>query len=281
MYPILNIAINAATRASEIINRNIDQIDTLTITEKQVNDFVCEVDIQAERVIIDTIRKSYPWHCIITEESGQLGGYDEFTWIVDPLDGTANYLHGFPHYSISIAIKHKDKLEHGIVYDPVRKELFTASRGQGAQLNERRIRVGTQQRLDKALLGTGFPFRDKQLSKRYLQTFEAFFAKCSGIRRAGSAALDLAYVAAGRLDGFWEFSSKIWDVAAGALLVKEAGGLVSDFSGNEEHFTSGNIVAANPRIFKGLLQVLQPTLGTEDLGRGTDSEDSGQKQEQS
>lgn len=260
MYPIVNIAINAVTRASEIITRNINQIDTLTITEKQINDFVSEVDIQAERVIIDTIKKAYPWHAIITEESGELGGFDEFTWIIDPLDGTANFLHGFPHYAISIAIKHKDKLEHGIIFDPIRKELFTASRGQGAQLNDRRVRVGTQKQIDKALLGTGFPFRNKELSERYFSTFTAFFKQCSGIRRAGSAALDLAYVAAGRLDGFWEFSAKIWDIAAGSLLVKEAGGLVSDFQGGEEHFKTGNIVAANPRIFKALLQTLQSTL---------------------
>ena len=259
MYPIVNIAVNAATRASEIITRNINQIDTLVIAEKKLNDFVSEVDIQAERVIIDTIKKAYPWHAILSEESGQLGGFDEFTWIIDPLDGTANFLHGFPHYAISIAIKHKDKLEHGIVFDPVRKELFTASRGHGAQLNDRRIRIGSEKRLDKALLGTGFPYRNKELSKRYFETFAAFFKQCSGIRRAGSAALDLAYVAAGRLDGFWEFSSKIWDVAAGALLVKEAGGLVSDFQGGEDHFESGNIVAGNPRIFKALLQTLQST----------------------
>lgn len=257
MEPMINIAISAARRAGEVIIRKLERIDTLTINEKQANDFVTEVDIQSEQIIIDTIRNAYPNHAILAEESGEHPGED-VVWIIDPLDGTKNYCHGFPHIAISIAVQIKNKIEHGLIYDPLRQEFFTASRGRGAQLNARRIRVTQRKQLQHALLGTGFPFRDKKLLPVYLKTFESLFMQCGGVRRAGSAALDLAYVAAGRLDGFWEFGLKPWDIAAGTLMIKEAGGLVSDFQGGETYMQSGNIVAGNPKIFKHLLQVLQP-----------------------
>lgn len=257
MEPMLNIAISAARRAGEVITRKLEHIDTITVTEKQANDYVTEVDLKAEQIIIDTIRATYPSHGILAEESGEHPG-DEVTWIIDPLDGTKNYMHGFPHICVSIAVKVKNKIEHGLIYDPLRQEFFTASRGGGAQLNARRMRVAKRTQMQHALIGTGFPIRDKKRLPEYLKTFESLFMETAGIRRAGSAALDLAYVASGRLDGFWEFGLKPWDIAAGALMIKEAGGLVSDFHGAEDYLTSGNIVAGNNKLFKHLLQILQP-----------------------
>ena len=255
MHPLINIAIRAARRAGDIINQALPRLDRLVISEKGVNDFVTDIDQKAEMAIIDTIRQVYPNHGIIAEESGEQKG-KECTWIIDPLDGTTNFMHGFPHFSVSIAVRCKDVLEHAVIYDPNRSELFTASRGSGAQLNNRRIRVSPKKPFSQALLGTGFPFKNKALLTEYLAHFEKLFEQCAGIRRCGSAALDLAYVAAGRLDGFWEYGLKPWDIAAGTLLVKEAGGLVSDFNGGETYLTTGNIVAASPKLLKGLIQEL-------------------------
>lgn len=259
MHPLLNIAIRAARQAGNIIARAVDKLDRLTITTKSDNDFVSEIDHRAEQAIIETIHKAYPEHGILAEESGEHTG-DEYLWIIDPLDGTTNFLHGFPQFAVSIAVQHKGRLEQAVVYDPMRQELFCASRGQGALLNDRRIRVSKRAGLEGALLGTGFPFKQQQLLDTYLDMFKALFPMTAGIRRPGSAALDLAYTAAGRLDGFWEIGLKPWDMAAGTLLIQEAGGLSGDFSGGSEHMQTGNIVAGNPRIFKAILQQIRPCL---------------------
>ena len=260
MHPILNIATRAARRAGNTITRAIERLDTIHFTEKQHNDFVSEIDQQAEREIIEEIHKAYPSHGILAEESGITPG-DEYVWIIDPLDGTTNFLHGFPHFAISIAIQYRGRVEHGIIYDPMRQEFFTASRGAGARVNERRLRVTEKKSLEGTLLGTGFPFKQQQVLGPYLETFKAISLHAAGIRRAGSATLDLAYVAAGRLDGFWEIGLSPWDLAAGTLMIKEAGGLVGDFNGGENFMQTGNIVAGNPKIFKALLQIIQPVLG--------------------
>ncbi|CEG57179.1 inositol monophosphatase family protein [Legionella fallonii] len=260
MEPLLNIAINAARQAGEIIIRHMEQVDRLQITAKNGNDFFSEVDIKAEQAIIACIRKAYPEHGILAEESGSQDGDGESVWIIDPIDGTSNYLHGFPFFSVSIALKVKNRIEHGVVYDPLRHECFAASRGRGARLNDRRIRVSQQTQLNAALLGTGFSFRDAALTQRYLPTFEALIGKCAGVRKTGSAALDLAYVASGRLDGLWEFGLRPWDIAAGSLLIREAGGLISDFQGGDDFLNHGNIVAGNPKVFKSLLQTISPAL---------------------
>ncbi|HAT7071847.1 TPA: inositol monophosphatase [Legionella pneumophila] len=260
MEPLLNIAVNAARQAGEIINRYVEQIDRLKITPKNSHEYFSEVDIKAEQVIINTIHKAYPEHGILAEESGIQQSDSDTVWIIDPLDGTSNYLHGFPFYSVSIALKIKNRLEHGVIYDPLRHECFAASRGRGARLNDRRIRVSKQTQLNASLLGTGFHFRDATLAQRYLPTFEALIGKCAGVRRTGSAALDLAYVASGRLDGFWEFGLRPWDIAAGALMVREAGGLISDVQGGEDFLKYGDVVAGTPKVFKSLLQTISPVL---------------------
>lgn len=260
MEPLLNIAVNAARQAGEIINRYVEQVDRLKITPKNSHEYFSEVDIKAEQVIINTIHKAYPEHGILAEESGIQQSDSDTVWIIDPLDGTSNYLHGFPFYSVSIALKIKNRLEHGVIYDPLRHECFAASRGRGARLNDRRIRVSKQTQLNASLLGTGFHFRDATLAQRYLPTFEALIGKCTGVRRTGSAALDLAYVASGRLDGFWEFGLRPWDIAAGALLVREAGGLISDVQGGEDFLNYGDVVAGTPKVFKSLLQTISPVL---------------------
>jgi len=263
MQAILNIAIRAARAAGTVITRSVDRIDQLNVSNKAQNDFVSEVDIRAENAIIETIHKSYPNHAILAEESGEHTGKEEYLWIIDPLDGTTNFLHGFPQFAVSIAVKHKGRLEHAVVYDPLRQELFSASRGEGAMLNNRRLRVTPRTHLDGALLGTGFPFKQQQHIDAYLGMFKALFPMTAGIRRAGSAALDLAYVAAGRMDGFWEIGLQPWDMAAGCLLIQEAGGLVGDFSGGGDHMQTGNLVAANPKLFKAILQQIRPYLGSE------------------
>lgn len=260
MNPVLTIAKRAALSASRILLRHFDNLERLTVTAKQRSDFVSEADVQAEQDIIQILRKTYPGHSIVAEESGEQPGQDEHQWVIDPLDGTTNFLHGIPHFAISIAFRHKNRLEAALVYDPIREEMFTASRGESAQVNDRRIRVSSVSHLDHALLGTGFPFRHAQHQPAYLCLFNSLFGRCLEIRRAGAASLDLAYVAAGRLDGFWEIGLKEWDMAGGALLVQEAGGLISDFSGGNDFMQSGNIVAGNPKIFKALLQEMQPHL---------------------
>ena len=259
MNPTLNIAIRAARAAGNIILRYVDRVDTLRITAKSHQDFVSEVDRRAEQAIIETIRKAYPDHGFLAEESGRHSG-DHNLWIIDPLDGTTNFLHGFPVFSVSIALQHGSHLEHAVVYDPLREELFIAARGQGAQLNNRRIRVSQCSQLRHALVGTGFPFRALANLDCYLEIFRALLCQSAGIRRAGSAALDLAYVASGRLDGFWEFELNPWDMAAGMLLVREAGGLVAEPDGSDQCLTSGNILAANPKVFLRMREVIQPRL---------------------
>ncbi|WP_133138897.1 inositol monophosphatase family protein [Legionella genomosp. 1] len=258
MQPLLNIAVTAAKQAGDIIVRHIEQLDRIKVSAKSTHDYFSEVDIKAEQAIMHTIHKAYPDHGFLAEESGTHNIDSEVTWLIDPLDGTTNYLHGFPFFSVSIACKIKNRIEHAVVYDPIRHEFFTASRGCGAQLNDRRIRVSKQTQLDSSLLGTGFPFRDPKLAQRYMPTFEALIGKCAGIRRTGSAALDLAYVACGRLDGFWEMGLRPWDMAAAALLIKEAGGLVGDLQGGEDYLKKGDISGGNPKIFKALLQTLMP-----------------------
>lgn len=260
MHPLLNIAVRAARRAGETIVRSMNQLDSIKVSSKGRNDFVTEVDRLAEQEIIDTIHRSYPDHAVLAEESGR-HGESETVWIVDPLDGTTNFLHGFPQFGISIGIRHRDRLEHGVVYDPLRQELFTASRGAGAQLDGRRIRVSEQRTLEHALIGTGFPFRgrDTQLDA-YMEMFRAVVAATAGVRRPGAACLDLAYVAAGRLDGFWEMGLAPWDMAAGALLIQEAGGRVAALDGNDDFLETGRIVAGNPRVFEALRQLVAPHL---------------------
>ncbi len=258
MQATLNIAIEAAREAGKIIFQNMSRIHSLSIQTKEKNDFVSEVDLKAEQEIINIIHRVYPQHAILAEESGDRnsGQNDEYQWIIDPLDGTTNFLRGFPHYSVSIALKHKERLEVAVIYDPFKDELFCAGRGNGATLNDRKIRVSSLTNFDGALLATGFPFRENQNIDNYLYTLKDFMLHTSGIRRAGSAALDLAYVATGRVDGFWEYGINTWDIAAGCLIVQEAGGLVGDPQGGHSHLESGNIVAANPKLFRLMLQTL-------------------------
>lgn len=263
MHPTVNIATRAARKAGDIILRYHNQIDLLTIENKAINDFVSEVDQAAESAIIDEIKKSFPNHSIMAEESGEIVGDEDFRWIIDPLDGTTNYLHGFPQYAVSIALYEKNVASHAVVYDPFKEELFTASKGGGAFLNDQRIRVTDTHGLEDTLIGTGFPFKSPQHLDAYLDMFKAIHPKVSGIRRAGSAALDLAYLAAGRLDGFWEIGLNIWDIAAGSLLVKEAGGFIGDFSGREKFLDTGNVVAGNQSVYKELLKTIHPHLTTQ------------------
>lgn len=262
MHPLINIAVRAARAAGSIITRHVDRVDRLTISVKERNDFVSEVDALAEEAIISVVQRAYPDHAILAEESGA-HGEGEFTWIIDPLDGTTNFLHGFPQFAVSIGIERQGRLEHGVVYDPMRQELFTASRGEGAHLNHRRLRVTRQRGLEGALLGTGFPFKDQEYLDPYLATFKALVRDTAGIRRPGSAALDLAWVAAGRLDGFWEIGLKPWDMAGGVVLIQEAGGLVGDFIGGDHYMSSGNLVAGTPRVYEAILKEIDPLLPAE------------------
>ena len=255
MHPMLNIAVRAARSAGTVIIRAFEQLDKVEIESKGTNDFVTNVDIGAEQAIINTIQKSYPDHTIIAEESGITAGKDnDIQWIIDPLDGTTNFVKGIPHFAVSIAIKVKGKLDQAVIYDPIRGDLFTASRGKGAQLNGFRIRVKQHNNLNGSILATGFPFK------------HTLFTKTADMRRAGAAALDLAYVAAGRVDGFFEIGLKPWDTAAGELLVIEAGGLVTDFIGGHGHEISGNIVASSPKLLKEMLKDIRPHL-TDSLKR--------------
>jgi myo-inositol-1(or 4)-monophosphatase len=259
MHPMLNIATRAARKAGDIIARFSATVDTLTISNKAENDFVSEVDHLAEQAIIQIILKAYPDHGILAEESGGQSG-NEYQWVIDPLDGTTNFLHGFPQYAVSIGLRLKGRMEVAVVYDPIKQEMFTASRGRGAHLNGKRMRVSNRSSLKGALLGTGIPFRNTDNLDSYLAMLRALLPGTAGVRRAGSAALDLAYVAAGRLDGFWEYGLNPWDMAAGILLIEEAGGIVSDFQGGFDYFESGNVVTGNPRILKAMLQSIQPCL---------------------
>lgn len=260
MHPTVNIATRAAREAGRLIRRYVDRTDLLDISAKGRNDFVTQVDRQAEAEIIRVINDAYPDHSILAEESGQRRANAVHEWVIDPLDGTTNFLHGLPHFGVSIAYRQNGRTESGLVYDPLREEMFVASRGQGAQLNDRRIRVSKRTSVEGALLGTGFPFRLPQHMDAYLATFRVLMNQCGDVRRAGAAALDLAYVGAGRLDGFWEIGLAEWDLAAGCLIVQEAGGLVGDFGGGHEHMKSGNVIAGTPKVFKSILQSIHPVL---------------------
>jgi myo-inositol-1(or 4)-monophosphatase len=256
MHPLLNIAVRAARRAGDIIVRSLNRLDSIKVSSKGRNDFVSEVDRAAEQDIIETIRRAYPEHAFLAEESGRLGESDT-VWIIDPLDGTTNFLHGFPVFGVSIAVQEKGRLSHGVIYDPLRQELFTATRGAGAQLDGRRIRVSDQRTLERSLVGTGFPFLGKTDDlERYMPMLRTVIESTAGVRRPGAACLDLAYVAAGRLDGFWELGLKPWDMAAGALMIVEAGGMVADFDGREEFLHTGEIIAGTPRVFEALRRAL-------------------------
>lgn len=258
MHPTLNIAIKAARRAGQIINRASLDIEKLKIEVKRQSDFVTEVDRAAEAAILDVLREAYPSHGILAEESGLAGTNpeSEYQWIIDPLDGTTNFIHGFPQYAISIALAHRGQVTQAVVYDTVRNEMFTASKGGGAFLNDRRIRVSKCLRLEEALIGTGFPYRAHEHIDTYLAIFKDLTRRSAGIRRPGAASLDLAYVACGRFDGFWEFGLSPWDIAGGALLISEAGGLVGDLAGNESYLQTGNVVAGTPKVFAQLLQLI-------------------------
>jgi myo-inositol-1(or 4)-monophosphatase len=259
MHPLLNVATRAALDASKIILQSLDRLDSINVTQKQRNDFVTGVDRTAEEIIIEQIKEKYPHHKILGEESGEHEGANDndITWIIDPLDGTANFIHAIPHFCISIAVKEKNRLIVGLVYDPIRNELFTAAKGEGARVNDRRIRVSPSKSLEGSILATGFPFKKHSVLSDYLKSFEKLFTQAADIRRAGSAALDLAYVAAGRYDGFWEFDLAPWDIAAGALLIREAGGMVTDLHGSDDYLKTGSLVAGNPRMLKAILNTMR------------------------
>lgn len=266
MQPMINIALRAARKAGDIIARASERLDLLSIEEKGANDYVTEIDKAAETEIVYHLHKAFPEHRIIGEEGGLLEGKDpesRYTWVIDPLDGTTNFIRGLPHFAVSIACKHDNRVEHAVIYDPIRHEEFIASRGDGARLNGKRIRVSHCPNLQGSLIGTGIPFRahQQQHLDNYLHCLKELAEQSAGIRRAGSAALDLAYVAAGRLDAFWEIGLQEWDIAAGALLVQESGGLISDFKGGNDYLKSGNVVCGNPKCFKPVLQHVQQHLG--------------------
>ena len=260
IHPMLNIAVRAARAAGSIINRAALDLDVLKVATKGTNDFVTEVDRAAEQAIIDVLLEAYPGHGILAEESGRERGArsSDYLWIIDPLDGTTNFIHGLPVYAVSIALSFRGKIEQAVVYDPCRNDLFLASKGRGAYLNDRRLRVSRRTRMSDALIGTGFPFRRGDNFKRYLRMFEEVMQHCAGMRRPGAAALDLCYVAAGWYDGFFETGLSPWDVAAGSLVITEAGGLVGNFTGEADFLHQREIVAANPRIYAQLVQTLSP-----------------------
>ncbi|MFK8081752.1 MAG: inositol monophosphatase family protein [Granulosicoccus sp.] len=259
MHPMLNIGIRAARAAGKVITQNVDRYDPLSVQKKQRNDFVTEVDRKAEAEIIGVLKKAFPDHSFLCEESGLIGDDNaEFQWIIDPLDGTTNFIHGLPHYSVSIALMQKKRLFQAVIYDPMRQELFTAGKGEGAFLDSKRLRVSNRSKLEDALLSSGFPYRDGQDLDFYQRTQRHFTERSAGVRRLGSAALDLAYVAAGRVEGCWLTGLQSWDVAAGALIVREAGGLVNDFDGGDEWMARGEVIAATPKVHHQMLEVMKP-----------------------
>lgn len=262
MHPMLTIAVKAARRAGSVINRAARNLDVLAVREKAVNDFVTEVDKESEQAIIRTLLEAYPKHSILAEESGasNTDTKSEYQWIIDPLDGTTNFLHGFPQYAVSIALSHRGVVTQAVIYDPGKNDLFTATRGAGAYLNDTRIRVSKRQQLKSAMVGTGFPFKEHKHIDAYLAMLRDLMQNTSAVRRAGSAALDLAYVAAGRLDAFWEIGLAPWDIAAGALLITEAGGVVSDLEGKGDYLQSGNIAGGNLVLHEALIRQLAPHL---------------------
>ena len=260
LHPMLNIAIKAARAAGAVINRASLDVDKVQVESKGVNDFVTEVDKHAEAIIIDALLQAYPGHGILAEESGRtLGSQDsEFVWIIDPLDGTTNFIHGLPFYAVSIALAWRGVVQQAVVYDPTRNDLYYASRGRGAYLNERRLRVSKRLRLADSLIGTGFPFRKGDNFKRYMKMFEEISQQCAGLRRPGAASLDLCYVAAGYYDGFFETGLSPWDIAAASLIITEAGGLIGNFSGEADFLYQREVVAGNPKVYGQLVGILTP-----------------------
>ena len=272
-HPFVNTAIEAAHKAGDLIMKYRDRIDSIPVERKARGDYVSEIDKACEEVIRAELSRRYPDHEILGEEGGKSGGKGgdgENIWLIDPIDGTSNYLHGIPHYAISIALSVKGRIEHGVVYDPVRDELFAASRGQGTTLNNRRVRVSGRSALSTAVLGAAFPFRSRRLMPAYMEMFNSLFGQCEDVRRAGAASLDLAYVACGRLDGYWELALKPWDTAAGALLVQEAGGVVMDIAGGDNWLKSGHIIAAPFKLITPMRKAIEPHL-TESLTARTAS----------
>ncbi len=260
MHPTLSIAVKAARRAGTVINRGSRDLDLLTVTSKGPKDFVSEVDREAERQVVETLLAAYPDHAILAEEGTAKGANAdaENVWIIDPLDGTTNFLHGFPQYCVSIALAQRGQVTQAVIYDPCRNDLFTATRGRGAFLNDRRIRVSRRTHLRDCLVGTGFPFRDGSYLDTYLKMMKTMIESTAGLRRPGAAALDLAYVAAGFYDGFWEVGLNAWDVAAGSLLVQESGGLIGDLAGEGDFLHGGQVIAANPKVFAQMVTALAP-----------------------
>jgi myo-inositol-1(or 4)-monophosphatase len=260
LHPMLNVAVKAARAAGALINRASMDLDLLKVNTKAPNDFVTEVDQAAENVIIETLLAAYPGHGILAEESGRARGAkdSEYLWIIDPLDGTTNFIHGLPVYAVSIALAHRGQVQQAVVYDPTRNDLFYASKGRGAFRNDKRLRVSKRLKLADSLIGTGFPFRKGDNFKRYMQMFEDVMQHCAGLRRPGAAALDLCYVAAGYYDGFFETGLSPWDIAAGSLLITEAGGLVGNFTGEADYLYQREVVAGNPKIYAQLVGRLTP-----------------------
>ena len=256
-HPMVNVAVKAARRAGRIIVQGSENLDALTIRHKSLNDLVSEVDRAAEQAIIDVLRAAFPDHAILAEESGA-SGESEYVWVIDPLDGTTNFLHGFQQYCVSIALVHRGVISHAVIFDPTRNDLYTASRGRGAYLNDKRLRVGRRDKLIDGLIGTGFPFRDGRYLDTYLKMMKTMIEHTAGLRRPGAAALDLAYVAAGFYDGFWEVGLNPWDVAAGSVLIQEAGGLIGDLTGEGDFLHGGQVIAATPKIFAQMVTALAP-----------------------
>ena len=259
MHPMLNTAIKAARRGAAVINRASFDLDRVIVNEKQHNDFVTDVDTAAEQAIIEVLHKAYPSHGFLAEESGTTGVVNdesEYVWIIDPLDGTTNFMHGFPQYAISIALQQRGVITQAVIYDPVRNDLFTATKGAGAYLNEKRIRVGKLDRIANALLGTGYKAGNPGALTEYLKMYGIMAERSQGVRRAGSAALDLAYVAAGKLDGYYEKGLQPWDIAAGALLVSEAGGIIAEFNGESDYLHKGDVIAGSPKVFGQMIGLL-------------------------
>lgn len=256
MHPLVNIAVRAARAAGKIIAHSFERVEDIEVQVKSRNNFVTEVDKLAEEEIIRTIRQTYPEHAILGEESGHLAGTDdEITWIIDPLDGTTNFIHGYPQFAVSIGILQRGRIDHGIIYDPIRDELFTASRGRGAQMNSRRLRVSKQVSLEGALVSFAVSASRHDLVSAFIKSLSTQESSISGVRYSGSAVLDLAYVASGRLDGCWQVNLQPWDLAAGSIIITEAGGLISDFTGGNDILEKCEIVAGNPKLFKSLLQI--------------------------
>ena len=260
MHPFLNVAVKAARRAGQIINRAALELDSLQVARKGQSDYVTQIDRAAEDAIKEILLEAYPSHGILAEETGKTPGKSEFEWIIDPLDGTTNFIHGFPQYAISIALAQEGQVAHGVIYDPIRNELFTASKGRGAFLNDRRVRVSRADRLTDSLIGTGFPYRVFDRVDAYMGAFRELTEKTAGMRRPGAASLDLAYMASGRLDGFWEFGLAPWDMAAGTLMILEAGGFVTDLNGNSDYLSTGDVIAGTPKVHTQLLQIVQKHL---------------------